>query len=121
MLSTRAGRGSAWAVIGALVATLVVGLIWTQTQMTERTKAIRAAQESSTASLRVIKDCTRPQGQCFERGQRQTGQAVATINEVSIIAAACADDPARQTVEQIRVCVAAELKRARPSLIDRDR
>lgn len=38
---------------------------------------------------REIRDCTQPNGRCYQRAQRRTADAVASINKVAILAAAC--------------------------------
>jgi hypothetical protein len=50
--------------------------------------AIVAVQNRLT--LQTIRDCTQPSGGCYVRGQKQTAGAVADINRVVILAAACA-------------------------------
>lgn len=57
----------------------------------------------------TIKSCTSTDGECAKRNRKQTADLVADINRISIIAAACADQPAQQTVEQIQSCVIAKL------------
>lgn len=111
MLSTDARKRTVFFFLGVLIGLLAVGQVWTQAQIATTTQSIRETQKNSTATLRAIKDCTQTEGRCFQRGQRRTGRAVASINEVSIIAASCASSPYQQTVEQIRRCVIAELER----------
>jgi hypothetical protein len=53
----------------------------------------------------TIKSCTDPAGQCFKDGQARTGEAVASINEVIIYAAACADRPGVDSPPEIRNCI----------------
>lgn len=72
---------------------------------------IQRAAKAAEAGTARIEDCTTPGRTCFDRGTDQTADAIASINKVSIIAAACADKPRRQTVEQIQACVIAELAR----------
>ena len=50
---------------------------------------VSLAQENH-QTLATIKDCTQPTGACHQRGQRDTARAVASINRVVILAAACA-------------------------------
>lgn len=56
-----------------------------------------------------IDSCTDPEGECTQRGQQRTASAISDINRISIIAAACADRPAQQTLEEIQGCVIAKL------------
>lgn len=58
---------------------------------------IRATQLEGTpigkkllASSERVLDCTEPKGQCFQDGQARTADAVANINQVIILASACA-------------------------------
>ena len=69
--------------------------------------AVRGRDIARTADQ--IESCTTPGKRCFKRGQDATAEAVASINEVVIIAAACADRPRRQGVEEIQACVISEL------------
>lgn len=45
------------------------------------------------ATRNQIVDCVQPTGTCFKRGQKQTGEIVGSVNQVSTLAAACAADP----------------------------
>lgn len=65
---------------------------------------------NSAASQRAqILSCTTPQGSCYQRGQKQTGQAVASINKVVVAAAECAK---RYEVEHdIEVCIRRKVMR----------
>lgn len=54
---------------------------------TQVTNVKRTANSNRT--LAAIEDCTQPAGECFKRGQRRTAGAVADINRVVILAAAC--------------------------------
>lgn len=54
-------------------------------------------------------DCSEPEGKCFKEGQRTVAKAVATINDVAVVAAACADQPRQQTAAQISDCIIKEL------------
>lgn len=60
-------------------------------------------------SAEQIESCTTVGGECYERGQKQTGRAIAMLNayqrEVVILAAACADRPGIQGEAEIRRCV----------------
>lgn len=56
--------------------------------------------------LELIEGCTNPAGECAQRGQKQTTTAVASINEITAYAAACADRPGPQSLAEIRLCIA---------------
>lgn len=66
---------------------------------------IRLNQVDGRTVLDRVKSCTTPGRDCYERGQRQTGRAVADINRVAVYAAACADRPGDQSAAEIQACV----------------
>lgn len=79
--------------------------------------AIRATQNERGETLTVIKDCTQVGGECYERGQRQNADVLASAQVIVVLAAACAVDvTASQTVNerqaQISSCIT---KRLTPS------
>lgn len=60
--------------------------------------------------LREVRSCTQPGGACYKRGQEATGSAVASINTITIAAAACAvvvdrSGSAAQIEDEIKLCV----------------
>ena len=63
----------------------------------------------------VIRDCTTPGGECFERSAKRQaaviGEPPAPINDVVILAAACADRVGVDTEAEIRACVLEGLTR----------
>lgn len=69
----------------------------------------RDARSKQVATTALIKSCVDPDGQCFqEAAQRQAdiiGDPPAPINNVIILAAACADRDGVDTEAQIRACV----------------
>lgn len=105
-------RSLSWVIICLLVAALTVTMLTATIIGADNTNTIRTSQRANAETLRLIRSCTTPGQDCFERGQRQTADAVADINRVAIFAAACADKPRRQTVEQIQSCVIARLSRS---------
>lgn len=65
-------------------------------KMSSVVEEMRAAQVESTARGKEIKGltetingCVDPDGSCYKQGQRRTAGAVADINRVVILAAAC--------------------------------
>lgn len=82
---TRAEMASrAYLVFVASVVTCSLAITaYISVQTAERAKDNRA-------TLRTIEDCTQPTGACYRRGQEQTANAVSSINQVVILAAACA-------------------------------
>lgn len=59
-------------------------------------------------TLQRVKGCTTPGQACYERGRRQTGAAVTSINEVSVLAAACAADLPPGLTQQKRTALVIE-------------
>lgn len=58
----------------------------------------------------ILVDCTSPGGECYERGQERTGEAVGNINRIVVLAAACADRPGAHTVLEIERCIKGHLE-----------
>lgn len=69
---------------------------------------ILKGQSETHANTKAIKDCTTPGGQCYERGQQQTGQAVAILQKYILIAADCARQPGDS--QAFAACVQSEAK-----------
>ena len=121
-MNTRA-RTIAWAVVGAAVMLLIMAVTVTMLQTgtvvdlirndqkagIERAKVTKSNTEQIKQLAETIRSCTDPAGECYKQGQERTGAAVASINEVIIYAAACADQPGVDSVPKIRNCVRALL------------
>lgn len=116
-LTSPRARRALWAAAGIGVAVLLIGLVIGILKFVALTQAVRDTQIEGTptgkklvaASDRIL-DCTTPEGQCFKDSQQRTAQAVADVNRVVIIAAACsAGLPPGMTVEErqdeIQACV----------------
>lgn len=56
-------------------------------------------------TLTTIEDCTQPSGHCYQSGRKATADAVANINRVVILAAACASQHRGESVAEIQACV----------------
>jgi hypothetical protein len=120
-------RGVRYAVIAILLGILVIMFVTRISQTAEVTNQIRESQvtnaqtlDQSRQLLHAIQDCTQPQGKCYQRSQRQTAGAVANINRVIIVAAACAtgvtpDLPVRARQSVIQQCVINRLALDKPS------
>lgn len=95
------------AVIGAVNSTLI-----RQSQVTNT-----STLNNSNRVLQLIEDCTRPGGECYERGRESTASAVSDIGRVTVLAAACSaslDDEALtvpQRADLIQRCIVANLDR----------
>ena len=106
---TPSARPFAWMLVALLTAALGITVVAASLTSADNTNAIRQVQSGNQETLRLIRSCTTPGQECFERGQEQTANAVADINRVAVYAAACADRPRKQTVEEIQSCVIARL------------
>ena len=112
---THRARPAVGALAGLLAAALVLLVVVTVVQTRDVVGEIRRGQEISLRTQQEVLSCTDPDGDCYRRNAESQAVAVASITEVSIIAAACADRDAPQTLEQIERCVRITLRdRARP-------
>lgn len=88
----------------------VLTIRYTQEVGAQRGRDIVASTRQIERLATAIESCTSPDGECYQRSQAQTGSAVASINEITIYAAACAKQPAVDTARQIRLCVERSLR-----------
>ena len=123
--TTRATLASrALVVVGLVLLSLILGMQLFATVQTghvtdgvaAQQDRIRGTQKNNTELLKLVKSCTTPGQPCYERGQQQTAGAVATINRVVVLAAACSVgiSPALTVVERqarIQGCVIDRLAR----------
>jgi hypothetical protein len=58
----------------------------------------------------LIADCTTTGGECYERGQRRTGGAVAEVARLQILIELCGQDRGNDTEAELQRCVAARTK-----------
>jgi hypothetical protein len=107
-------RGLWYALIGVLVGALVVIVIFRVAQTADLVTEIRHSQITNHQTLHAIKSCTKPDGRCYKRGQKQTARAVSNINRVVILAAACASQEPGQSVARIQACVINRLAAGKP-------
>lgn len=89
--------------VGLLVGVFLVLLLAAVQRTGETAAAIRAQQVKNQAilrhtrhaardaatSARLIESCVNPGGSCYERGQRQTGDAVGKLNQYILLSASC--------------------------------
>jgi hypothetical protein len=66
----------------------------------------KRAADNAQETNELILDCLDPKGTCYQKSQKQTGDVVASINEISQYAAVCADRPGSQSLDEIRRCIA---------------
>lgn len=71
----------------------------------EQQDDIERATDAAVAGQRQLADCIDPEGECFKTSQARTTASIASINQISIFAAACADEDGSQTVAEIQQCV----------------
>jgi hypothetical protein len=88
-------------VVTSLIATLSL-LLYLMVQSAGRGK------ENHELLTRVT-SCTTPGGDCYQRGQSNTGAAVATINKVVILTASCATHHPEYTTVELTGCVTRHL------------
>lgn len=107
-------------IILVLIALLLLAAITTNLQLRsvandiqEDTNARVALAEQNNKILNTLKDCTTPQGKCYQRSNDRTGSVVGTINQVSVFAAYCASvEPPPVNVQAVEQCVKSQLERA---------
>lgn len=117
MLRDNRVRAVVWALIGTLLAAIAAAIFISaalmgqvrQTQL-DGTPLGRKLQESSDRIL----DCTQPTGECFKDGQKRQAGALATVQQITILAAACSatvspDEPLARRIASITKCVNAGL------------
>lgn len=105
-------RTFAWVIVCLLAAALTVTLLTATIVGADNTNTIRQSQRDNAEALYLIRSCTTPGMECFDRGQKQTADAVADINRVAVYAAACADKPGVQGRSEIFACVVRALAKA---------
>lgn len=114
-MSNETRRTLTQGLLGLLAGLLVASLAWAVVTIgavreTQVDRAPQIAENDETLErietlTATVEDCTRPAGKCYQRAQRQTGRSVASLNEVTIAAAACASGPVRRSVAEIQACV----------------
>lgn len=97
--------GVATGALVVLVMVLLVRVADLTAQIRETQKVTAPLTEKIDKTSRRIRSCTTPKMPCYERSQRQTAKAVGDINEVVILAAACASQMPGASVADITRCV----------------
>lgn len=111
---SKPARKVAWLFLGCLTSALVVAVLYALLAGAHTTQAIRETQVNNRTLLNTINDCTQPTGKCYRAGQKRTGDAVASINRVVILAASCAvgeNGREPQVEARIQACVIDRLRR----------
>lgn len=104
--------------VGAIMVIVQSYAILNATRQTQlgndaRSEDTKVAAEQAARTAQRIEDCTTPGRECFDDAQKRLGRTVGTINDYALYAAACADQPRRQTVSEIQSCILSEIKAAR--------
>lgn len=94
-------------VLGLLAQTASLSAVIRDTQVanTQRSEDTKTAAQEAARSAQRIEDCTTPGRSCFDDAQKRLGRTVGTINRYALAAAACADQPQAQAVEEIQRCI----------------
>ena len=109
-----------WSVVALAVALLVVVVASAVVVSAVKSTSIRETQTQNTdllektdETLQIMRGCTTPGEECYDRGQRRTAELVAhltsDLTRVSAYAAACADQAGVQTEDQIFACIVRRL------------
>lgn len=110
-------------VLGMAVTAVIVAVIAAALSSAVTTDQIRDTQvdnteknDKQTQVLKIIRSCTSPGGECYERSQRRTAKAVGDIGRYVLLSAACAaavsaDEPVDQRIAAITDCVMKRLAR----------
>lgn len=76
--------------------------------------------DSGKSVRKTLLDCVQPTGVCYKQGQEQTAKLVGNLNQVSVLAAACAPDyvrlPLPARIVAIEKCIRRGLNGAAPPL-----
>jgi hypothetical protein len=115
------------ALVALLVGVFLLLLLGNLQSTGNAVDAIRDSQKANQSTLhttqdtaQLIKSCVTPGGECYERGQEQTGEAVGGINRYVVLSAACAvkiatDTPDLETISRrtltklVTACVQSQL------------
>jgi hypothetical protein len=108
------GAATAILVLGAMFFTvysfqLIDAIRSTQVDNTKINGATNRAAESAERGTKRIEDCTTPGRPCFDESQKRLAEVIVSINDYATYAAACADRPRQQTVEEIQTCIVAQI------------
>lgn len=106
-------RNVLWALMVLAGVVVVVAVVTSTIVSARNTALIRQTQLTNTGILKstkqtaeLVEECTTPGGECYERGQENTGKAVSDIGRVTVLAAACA---ASLSPEQVDVPTRADM------------
>ena len=103
----RRSRAETFVRVGGLVGAIgvVCLIVASLVYLVNIASKIQQVQAETTKRGQEIQSCTTPGGACYERSQQQTGAAVGSINQVTILAVACARQPGNDTEAEVKACV----------------
>lgn len=102
-------RLSAWWKV-LIAVSFVAILVTTSFVVVTLVQVQQLAQVNANLNSRLV-DCTTPGHACYDEGQKRTGQAVVTLNEVTKAAVICADQPGVITQATMESCLNKQLGR----------
>lgn len=110
-------RAAVLFVIGAAATLVVVALIYSillsaanSAKINERQQDAIVTIDKTDEILAEVRGCTTPGERCYERGLKQTAEAVGKVSEVIVLASACASGPTARDPLYIQTCVLDALK-----------
>lgn len=114
------GRQLLWTTVALAGVALVISVVTAAVVSAVKSTSIRESQVENTAlientdqTLKIIRECTTPGEDCYDRGQARTAAIVARLTNdltrVSAYAAACADQAGVQTEDEIFACIVRRL------------
>ena len=109
MLSTPERQRAMWFVLGALLALLIMSVLYSIQSTAQLAREIRENQKDGRAVVDRINDCTTPGRKCFDEAQRRTAGVVGSINRVTIYAASCGAQYPGQ-VAAVETCVREQME-----------
>lgn len=116
-------RQYAWLLWGLIAGVAIVFIVYSVVVTNAASRSAESAGRSNQRLLRVIEDCTRPNGECYRQARRQRHETVVDINDVTVAASVCAMSIAPraesmttdQLYGEIRSCVKDQVTRGSSS------
>jgi hypothetical protein len=112
MTSNQWWRPLVYAIAGLAVGALSVLLIWSLVvglqvlrNIDAVTGDIRETQKGSRSLLDLIKDCTEPEGQCYQESQARAAEQAGAFNAAVIATGWCLTTGQDETYHQLVQCV----------------
>ena len=105
MNATQWWRPYVQAVLAAAIGALAVLVAWLVVSIYQVTGDIRATQQSNAALLEYNKDCTQPEGECYQASEARDAEQVGKFNAAVIAAAWCASHHSDASIRRLTICV----------------